>query len=59
MSNTEQRIRLHPDELDRLARRLPRPVVSAETTDLQAGYQLGVQYVLELLREGWVIGESN
>lgn len=59
MPKTESRIRLHPDELEALARKLPRPVVTADTTAHQAGYQLGVQHVLELLRNGWTIGEPE
>lgn len=30
--------------------------VTQHTTDLQAGYQLGVQAVLRALREGYVVG---
>jgi hypothetical protein len=33
-------------------------VVNRETTDIQAGYHLGVQAVLQKLREGFVIGQS-
>ena len=34
---------------------LPQPVINPNTTDLQAGYALGVQRVLQLLREGYVV----
>lgn len=29
-------------------------IVNSTTTELQAGYQLGVQHALKVLREGWV-----
>lgn len=32
------------------------PTVTDKTTDIQAGYQLGVQAVLAVLRHGFVIG---
>lgn len=59
MANAERKVRLDPEELDALRRRLPRPAVTADTTPLQAGYQLGVQQVLELLRDGWTIEKSD
>lgn len=59
MSKIERKVRLDQQELDELRRRLPRPAVTADTTPLQAGYQLGVQQVLELLRDGWVIEKSE
>lgn len=30
-------------------------VVNQTTTELQAGYQLGMQHALKALREGWVV----
>lgn len=39
-----------------LAKQLPPPHVSAETTAHQAGFLLGVQFVLEKLRAGFTIG---
>ena len=59
MIDSETRRRLHEDELARLRERLPRPVVTADTTAHQAGYQLGIQHVLELLRDGWTISKSK
>jgi hypothetical protein len=32
-------------------------LVNRETTDIMAGYNLGVQAVLQKLREGYVIGK--
>lgn len=32
------------------------PVVGPSTTELEAGYKLGVQYVLKILRDGFVTG---
>lgn len=59
MTDTVSRVRLDEDELARLRGRLPRPVVTADTTAHQAGYQLGIQHVLELLRDGWTISKSK
>ncbi|KAG0163970.1 hypothetical protein DFQ30_010697 [Apophysomyces sp. BC1015] len=47
-------IRLDPEQYRTLERQVPPPVVTAQTTELQAGYQLGVQTVLKLLREGYI-----
>lgn len=30
-------------------------IVNQTTTELQAGYQLGMQQALKVLREGWVV----
>ena len=30
-------------------------IVNSTTTELQAGYQLGVQHALKVLREGWAV----
>ncbi len=49
--------RLNPVIYQALAKRLPAPLVTERTTDLQAGYQLGVQAVLSLLREDLIQGE--
>ena len=31
------------------------PIVTKETTELQAGFQLGVQHVLKVLRDGYTV----
>jgi TolB-like protein len=48
-------IRLTADMMAELEKQLPPPVVTSQTTDLLAGYQLGVQAVLQKLRAGYVI----
>lgn len=48
--------RLRSDVYQDLERKCGAIVVTRETTDVQAGFQLGVQHVLRLLREGYVIG---
>ena len=48
--------RLSPDAYAELERKVQPPFVQNETTVLQAGYQLGIQAVLKLLREGYVVG---
>lgn len=58
MNPTETQIiaRMDYDTYSKLAASLPRPTVTDKTTDIQAGFQLGVAAVLERLREGFVIG---
>lgn len=51
-------VRLDPDMLRRLEEGLPKPLVNSTTTELMAGYALGVQAVLQKLREGYVISRS-
>lgn len=45
--------RLNPDAFAALKKRLPRP--GCPSTDLEAGYLLGIQATLELLRDGFTI----
>jgi len=54
--NEKEVIRLTPDQYLQLERQLVGPAVSTATTELLAGYQLGVQEVLKKLREGFTIG---
>lgn len=49
-------VRLSPDQYQKLERSLVQPTVTTQTTELLAGYQLGVQEVLKKLREGYVAG---
>jgi len=51
-------VRLDPTQYRRLELQLPPPSVTNNTSDLMAGYQLGVQAVLKALREGYTIGEG-
>jgi histidinol dehydrogenase len=48
--------RLDPETFAALVRALPSIAVGGQTTELQAGYQLGIQHVLNLLRDGYVTG---
>ena len=48
--------RFSPESLTLLERQLPKPGVTAETTPLQAGMMLGVQMVLDKLRNGFTVG---
>ena len=53
--STEQVItRLSEDVYKQLESTMPQPFVSTTTTDLQAGFALGVQHVLGVLRRGFV-----
>lgn len=49
-----ERTRLREDQYLALERKMIQPVVSSNTTELQAGYALGVQTVLKELRDGFV-----
>lgn len=49
--------RLSPEAYASLVRQCPVIAVTNDTQPHQAGFQLGVQYVLQKLREGWVIGQ--
>jgi len=50
-------VRLSPEQYRVLERRiLSDVIVSDKTTDIQAGYMLGIQKVLRELREGFTIG---
>ncbi|KWI10922.1 hypothetical protein BGV51_28185 [Burkholderia ubonensis] len=51
-------VRLDAEMLRRLEEQLPKPLVNSTTTDLMAGYALGVQAVLQKLREGYVVSRS-
>ena len=55
----QQLARLDHETYRALAAGFPAVHVSTTTTDLQAGFQLGVQAVLEKLREGFVIGSAR
>lgn len=48
-------IRLTDEVFRHIESKCPAPVVTHQTTDLQAGFQLGVQHVLKLLRDGVVV----
>lgn len=45
---------LSPEQLKRLAASLPNPIVGANTSELEAGYKLGVQATLAKISEGFV-----
>ena len=53
---TTEKQRLAPEAYAALCKTLPGIAVNNETGTLQAGYQLGVQAVLQKLREGFVVG---
>lgn len=53
---TREILRLDGDSYAALAAKFGPPLVTDKTSDLQAGFQLGVQAVLEALRQGFVIG---
>ena len=54
MEDVKEVVRLDPVQYSRLESLLPGPVVGRDTTELQVAYNLGVQAVLKLLREGYV-----
>lgn len=55
-NTTREIARLDSDTYGKLAQQFGAPIVTDKTTDIQAGYQLGVQAVLAALRHGFVIG---
>lgn len=55
----ETMYRLNKEQYDQLVRQLPKPIPSENTTDIQAGYLLGIQFVLDKLREGYVIEDNR
>ena len=54
MEDAKEVVRLDPVQYATLESKLPGPVVGRDTTELQVAYNLGVQAVLKLLREGYV-----
>lgn len=48
-------VRLQYDVYKQLEKSLPAPVVTSATTDHQVAFALGVQHVLKVLRDGFVI----
>jgi hypothetical protein len=57
-SNLDTRIEvavLTAVQYEKLEKQLAPPAVTTNTTDLLAGYQLGVQDVLRKLRQGYVV----
>lgn len=52
----KEAIRLEADAYKSLVAKCPQIAVNNDTSPMQAGFQLGVQYVLKMLREGYVIG---
>lgn len=52
--NVVEVVRLRQDVFDNFSRSVSNPVVSAGTTELEAGYKLGIQFALARLQEGLV-----
>lgn len=50
--------RLSEEAYGHLTKGMPGIAVTNETTERQMGFQLGIQYVLQKLREGFVVGRS-
>lgn len=53
---TTEKQRLAPEAYVALIKTCPIIAVTNDTSLLQAGFQLGVQHVLQKLREGFVVG---
>lgn len=49
-------VRLSEEQLIALEKKLTPPMVTTTTTELLAGFTLGQQNVLKILRDGWTIG---
>lgn len=48
-------VRLTPEVYADLEKKFAKPLVTDNTSPIQAGYQLGVQAVLQALRVGYVV----
>lgn len=48
-------VRLRPDVMESLERHLPSPYAGPQTSEIMAGYLLGVQAVLKHLRDGYAV----
>lgn len=55
-ATTQTIVRLTPEVYKDLEKQVRRLTVNSTTTPLEAGYALGVQDVLRLLRDGYVTG---
>jgi len=55
LNNDITLVRLQYDVYKQLEKALPAPVITATTTEHQVAFALGVQYVLKVLREGFVV----
>lgn len=53
---TREVMRLDSTTYAALAAKFGEPIVTDKTSEIQAGFQLGVQAVLSALRQGFVIG---
>lgn len=51
--------RLSPEQLDAVRRKAAGISINSNTTPLQAGFQLGVHHVLDILREGFTVAGST
>lgn len=51
-------IRLTPQMFRAFRDKLPKPHVNDTTTELQAGFQLGIQFALQKLQEGFTHEEG-
>jgi histidinol phosphatase-like enzyme len=56
MNKPVEMMRLSQAAYKQLEDSLQGPQVGDKTTDLQAGFQLGIQHVLAKLRNGFVVG---
>ena len=48
--------RINPEVWAKFKAGMPNRVVTDQTTDLQAGFMLGITYVLEQIEKGLVVG---
>lgn len=58
-TQTQVIVRLEPAVYATLEAKLSKLVVTSSTTELEAGFQLGVQAVLKELRTGYVVQTRN
>lgn len=51
--------RLSPEVYADLEKKFSKPIVTSQTSAHEAGYQLGIQHILQELRRGYVVQTSN
>lgn len=56
MAKPQAVVRLSEDQLAALERKITPPLVTTATTELLAGFTLGQQSVIKMLRDGFTIG---
>lgn len=49
---------LMPDVYEKIESKVSNTLISSNTSEIEAGYKMGIQHVLKLLRDGYVVQRS-